>query len=118
MLNRGRISWTEFRKGHLMWKVGVLLCVACLVLVGCEMAKRVDQAIWQSPVPEIEGEAPPPPPIVEIVAGLLAAGGFGGMAGWLRKQGNGTRRSIAALGARIAILEVAVTEKALRQASQ
>lgn len=88
-----------------MWKVCLVVAMVGFVLVGCEMMRRVDQAVWQSPGPEVEGEPPAPPPIVEVVAGLLAAGGFGGMATWLRKQGNGTRRSLGELSARITALE-------------
>lgn len=88
-----------------MWKVFVLLSVVVLLVVGCEMARRIDEVIWTSPEPEIEGEPPAPPPIVELVAAFLAASGFGGMGVWLKRQGNGTRRSLAAMESRITALE-------------
>ncbi len=53
-----------------MWKVCVLLAVAMFMLVGCDMARRIDQSVWTNPGPEIEGEAPPAQPIVEIIGGL------------------------------------------------
>jgi len=96
-----------------MWKIYVVVAMVLFVLVGCEMARRVDKAIW-TPPPSIDGEeTEAAPPMVEIVGGLLAACGFGGMATWVKKQGNGARRDMEAVNRRLVILENAVGPKDL-----
>lgn len=65
-------------------------------IASCTPLQRIDEALWGTAQPEPDtpttpgGLAPaiaadPPPPIVEAVASLAAALGFGGMATWVRR---------------------------------
>lgn len=86
---------------------------------GCTPLKELDQKIWGTPSTQ-PGQPPTPGAVdtplgvtlTEAFAALLAAGGFGGMAGWLRKvrnaANNGHQANVAeitALQARLDALE-------------
>ena len=68
---------------------GVMLTAAVLLLPSCKLAREIDAVVWAEPAPKPDPEKPgetvqPPPPIVEIIASIAAALGFGGMTAWIR----------------------------------
>lgn len=74
--------------------VGAMLIPA---ISGCQMAKRIDEAVWNTPPATPDSEAPAAPPIVEAIAAGLGVFGFGGMAEWIRrvkKRGNGRMETL------------------------
>lgn len=57
-----------------------------LALSGCTRLMDLDRHIWSPATQtEAEAEAAKPPPTLEIIAGILALCGFGGMANWIRR---------------------------------
>jgi hypothetical protein len=89
--------------------VGCIISFAVIVMLsGCATMERIDDAIWNQPEPANGTTSQPAteygspgqpaaPPIVELIAGAIAAGGFGGMARWLhriKKNSNGRMDSI------------------------
>ena len=88
---------------------------ACLIipcLSGCEMARRIDSLIWTPPAapstPTQPGQPPAPaqaPPIIDGIAAVLAALGFGGMGKWIYSTRQAANGSLTALADRINKLE-------------
>ncbi len=78
------------------------------LLSSCAAVKKFDETFWKAPAPVTNPVTPTSQPaaptapapatsVAELVGALLAAGGFGGMATWLRrikKQNNGQVRSL------------------------
>lgn len=70
---------------------GLVLLVAFLAALvlafsGCTRLMDLDRHIWEPPTQtETEREEAKPPPTLEIIAGILALCGFGGMANWIRR---------------------------------
>lgn len=97
--------------------VGCIIGVTIVVMLsGCSVMERVDEAIWKPPPSTSTstsqpatayGQPPAPtaPPIVEVVAGLLAAGGFGGMARWLHNIKKNSNGRMDSLNTRVTSLE-------------
>jgi hypothetical protein len=74
-----------FRTAATLLLVAATAALFTSALSGCAPLKAVDEAIWgtnAAPAEPAPGEAPP---VVEIVAGALAAIGYGGMYAWIRR---------------------------------
>ena len=79
----------ETNRAILYALAGVMLCSTMLLLPSCELARQIDAIAWAEPAAKPDPEKPgetvqPPPAIVEIIAGITAALGFGGMTAWIR----------------------------------
>lgn len=107
----GKVTWLAF-----CLFAAVVILFVMMATPGCRLAKNIDEAVWGSPattqpggtdVPTATrpGPIPTAPPIIEIIAALLAAGGFGGMAGWLRKIRRSANGRLDSLEERLKRLE-------------
>lgn len=86
------------------FRIGITLTLLCAVLLatagaftGCEMAHRIDEAVWGTDAAPAEDPLGTAPPILETLAAILAAGGFGGMSLWIRRARNSSRDELAKL---------------------
>jgi len=73
----------------------VMLAATLLLMPGCEMAREIDAVIWHDVGPRPDPDdatktITPPPAIVETIAAIAAALGFGGMTAWIRKTSKRT----------------------------
>lgn len=106
-------------------QVLTVVIAALLVLpafTGCQRMQELDKALWGPPAPEptsqpaggTGGAYQQPglaPPIIELTAALLAAGGFGGMATWIKRIRRKENGRIDNLADRIQDLEYKNAER-------
>lgn len=74
--------------GKILILIAVVGVLAGLLvgLTGCTRLLDFDPHIWEPLTQtEAEREAAKPPPTLEIIAGILALCGMGGMANWIRR---------------------------------
>lgn len=105
--------------------IATLLIAALLIvtaLTGCARMQELDKQLWGTGEPEPTtqpGGSPAAgptavgiaPPIIELTAAILAAGGFGGMATWIKRIRRKENGRIDGLAERVQNLEY---EKAAR----
>ncbi len=97
--------------------LGVLLLACTLVAIaGCAQLRELDKRLWATPEDSVTSTAGPGdrpgapdpdqvPPIIQTLAGILALGGYGGMAAWIRKGNRNGRANLDSLAARLDVLE-------------
>ena len=102
----------------LLYMAALAACLIVPCLGGCEMARRIDDAIWSANPAEVAAGLPAQPaapgqapPIVEGLAAVLAAVGFGGLGKWIHSTRKAANGSITEIRDRLAALE---TDKADR----
>ena len=112
---------TTARKLATTIALALLALSALTVLMGCEVCKTIDKAIWSPDptgitvgtpgTPATPGTQPgTSPPIAEIIAAVLGLFGFGGMAKWLHSSVKNGQVTTDDLEVRVAALEAARTK--------
>ena len=87
----------QFRIGITTSLFFALLFAAAGAFTGCELAQRYDEAIWGTDQAPAEAQPGTAPPLLETLAAILAAGGFGGMGLWVRRTRNNNHAEVERL---------------------
>lgn len=88
------------RTGKILIVLAVIGILAGLLvaLTGCTRLLDLDRHIWEPATQtDTEREEAKPPPTIEVIAGILALCGFGGMANWIRRVKIRTEKNKAKL---------------------
>jgi len=88
---------------RLLQLLGLLLFIFTITLIaGCAQLRTLDEQLWTPPTadPTSPAAMAAPPPILETIAGIAAALGYGGMAVWVqrnKRNGQATAEHVSAL---------------------